>query len=135
MNKLYAPLFEFGDFYTDPFSNVLYEGGYTYLGLSFILIPLIIMAIFYYVWNPIFGRWYHWLLMIGLAFLLTLGAAYGIVSGELVEYYGDPDYSTVDYYTWNIIFLTAGYSILTAIIWSFIIRFRSSNNRTNPIAF
>jgi hypothetical protein len=135
MSDLFAPLFELGSLYTPPYSQVLFEGlGYTLLGLSFIFIPLFIMFLFYYAWNPVFGRWYHWLLMVGVASLLTGLVALGIIGEELAQFYGDPDYTEVEFYSTIISLLIGIYALVTATIWSFIIRFKSTNNNNNPIA-
>lgn len=135
MSEMFAPLFEFGDLYTAPYSQLLFSGvGYTLLGLSFILIPLVVMFLFYYAWNPVFGRWYHWLTMVAVAFLITLGTAYGVISAELVRFYGDTEFSDVESFTWIISFLTGGYAIVLAVFWSFVIRFKSTNNSNNPLA-
>lgn len=135
MSDLFAPLFELGSLYTPPYSQVLFDGlGYTLLGLSFILIPLFIMTLFYYAWNPVFGRWYHWLLMVGLASLVSGLVASGILGGELAQFYGNPDYTDAEFYTTIISLLIGIYALVMATLWSFIIRFKSSNNNNNPMA-
>ncbi len=43
---------------------------YTPIGLAMVLSSLLVVLIFYYAINrPSFNRWYHWLLMMGMAFL------------------------------------------------------------------
>lgn len=137
MSKFFAYIYEeLSGLYFDPYSNVLYDGnGYTTLGLSILISSFSIMFLFYYVWNPVLGRWYHWVLMIVLTFLINLGIGYGVVAQELVSYLDDPNYSDTENYLWMIASLTGLYASLCSVIWSFGIRFWSSNNKTNPIAF
>ncbi|WP_149277657.1 hypothetical protein [Pareuzebyella sediminis] len=38
------------------------EGGYLWFGLIFILIPLLLLILFYFLWKYPYGRFWHWLL-------------------------------------------------------------------------
>lgn len=63
--------------------NTLYGGGYTYLGITFLLIPLIFFFLFYFVWNNPYGGIWHWLVWLIITALVTFGLAW-ILSNELI---------------------------------------------------
>jgi len=43
------------------FDTLFDDYGYIMFGVSFILIPLILWFLFYYVWNYPYGKFWHWL--------------------------------------------------------------------------
>ncbi|MCF8396313.1 MAG: hypothetical protein K9H06_20655 [Melioribacteraceae bacterium] len=62
----------------------MYEnGGYNLLGLTFILIPLIMFAAFYFLWKYPYGKFWHWLLLLLIVFLVTGGISWGISNNEI----------------------------------------------------
>ncbi|MCF8299330.1 MAG: hypothetical protein K9J13_17405 [Saprospiraceae bacterium] len=88
MNDIFAIIYEtlFG-LYESQFSlifDTLYEnGGYNLLGLTFILIPLIMFAAFYFLWKYPYGKFWHWLLLLLIVFLVTGGISWGISNNEI----------------------------------------------------
>lgn len=133
MSEIFAPFFEWGPLFVDPYSEDLFSGtGYTYLGLIMLSSSLIVMLIFYYLWNPIFGRWYHWGLMLVASAILAFAVSYGILNEELIMYLNDPDYSDVEFFIFTISGITAFYTFSFSFLFSFIIRIGSSNNKANP---
>src|SRR5690554_589723 len=88
MNDIFAIIYEtlFG-LYESQFSlifDTLYEnGGYNLLGLTFILIPLIMFAAFYFLWKYPYGKFWHWLLWLIIVFLITGGISWGISNNEI----------------------------------------------------
>ncbi len=137
MNKLsqiFAPLYEFGDLYVSPYSNILYDGsGYFLLGLTFILSAIILLVLFYYGWDPVYGKWYQWFLTIIGSAILAFAIAYGITSEKLVDYLGNPDFEDSESFVIQTAALTSLYTFILAIILSFVIRIKSSHNKANPI--
>ena len=133
MSEIFAPFFEWGPLFVDPYSEDLFVGGgYTYLGLIMLSSSLIVMLIFYYLWNPIFGRWYHWGMMLLMSAIIAFAASYGVLNEELIRYLNDPDYSDVDFFIITISGMVAFYALVFSFILSFVIRIGSSNNKANP---
>lgn len=65
------------------FRTLYYDGGYIMFGLSFILIPLILWLLFYYVWPNPYGKFWHWLVWLIIIFLIVVGLTYGIANNEI----------------------------------------------------
>ncbi|MBN1968187.1 MAG: hypothetical protein JXL97_10060 [Bacteroidales bacterium] len=88
MNDLFATIYEalFG-LYDSQFSlifDTLYDyGGYNLLGLTFIAVPLIMFVCFYLLWKYPYGKLWHWLLWLLIAFLVTGGISWGISNNEI----------------------------------------------------
>lgn len=86
MNDLFATIYE-SYLYNSQFElifNTLYNsGGYTRLGLTFVLVPLILFAAFYFLWKYPYGKFWHWFLWLIIAFLLTGGISWGISYNEI----------------------------------------------------
>lgn len=133
MSEIFVFFFEPEFLFTEPYSSDLYNGsGYTLLGLTMLLTSVITMAVFYYLWNPIFGRWYHWMLTMIIAAAIAFGASYGILNEELVMYLDDPEYPDVEFFIFKLSAMTAFYTFIFSFIFSFVIRLGSSNNKANP---
>lgn len=88
MKDILAPIYEklFG-LYDQNFSLVfdhLYNnGGYLKFGFSFILIPLILLGVFYYVWKYPYGKILHWLLWLVVIIIIVFGMTYSIANTEI----------------------------------------------------
>lgn len=88
MNDLFATIYEalFG-LYDSQFSlifDTLYDyGGYNLLGITFILVPLLMFAAFYFLWKNPYGKFWHWFLWLIIAFLITGGISWGIFNNEI----------------------------------------------------
>lgn len=62
----------------------LYDfGGYVKMGIAFIFIPLILLSLFYFIWNYPYGKVWHWLVWIIIILLFTAGITFSIVNVEL----------------------------------------------------
>lgn len=59
------------------------DGGYIKLGITFLLVPLIMFAAFYYLWKYPYGKFWHWLLLLLIVFLITGGISWGISNNEI----------------------------------------------------
>ncbi|MFW5982973.1 MAG: hypothetical protein ACOCQ4_00615 [bacterium] len=84
------------DFFAMIYENIIYEpgfwqifqvlfddGGYIKLGLTFIFVPLVMFAAFYYLWDYPYGKFWHWLLWLLIVFLITGGISWGISNNEI----------------------------------------------------
>ncbi len=88
MKDIFATIYEtWFQLYEAKFSlifDTLYDyGGYIKLGLSFILIPLILWLLFYYVWKYPYGKFWHWLVWLALIILAVAGTSWGIANNEI----------------------------------------------------
>jgi hypothetical protein len=129
MNEIFAPLYELL-YYTSPFSDDLYqEQLYAPLGIIALLSALLIAVLFYYVINrPSFSRWYHWLIMLGICFGINYATGVSIPKSKLSPL--NPAYSS-EYWTFAI--FNSILAILLYIIFSFMIRWWSTNCKRTPI--
>lgn len=104
MKDIFATIYEtWFQLYDSQFSlifDTLYNaGGYIMFGLSFILIPLFLWLLFYYVWNYPYGKFWHWLVWLLITFLFVAGSTFGIANNEifvsdnqaLIDALADPD--------------------------------------------
>lgn len=135
MSEIIAPLYEFGSLYKDPYSTALFDGiGYTYLGIIMLATSIITMLAFYYVWNPTFGRWFHWIGMTGVAAIVAFAFSYGVLSEELVSYLDNSNHPDAEFFIAQTSLLTAVYTFILSVIVSFPLRVKSTNNKANPFA-
>jgi len=65
------------------FNTLFYDGGYIMFGLSFILIPLVLWLLFYYVWKYPYGKVWHWLVWLLITFVIVAGLTFGIANNEI----------------------------------------------------
>ena len=65
------------DFHSPVFQYFYDSGFYIRLGALFILIPLVLMAVFYFLWKYPYGKWWHWLIWFILSILVVLGLTFG----------------------------------------------------------
>ena len=134
MNSFFAMLYDWF-IYHDLFSIELFDlGSYFHLGLIILSVSVLIMAIFYYAWNPTYGRWYHWLLMIVVSALIAAGISYAYLTETLIAYTSNSQYPDTESFILNMALVTALYTFLCSAISSFIIRIGSSKNKANPFA-
>jgi hypothetical protein len=88
MNDIFAPIYEtlFGLY--DPkfdliFSTLYNGGGYIKIGLIFILIPLIMWALFYFAWRNPYGKYWYWLLWLLFSCIVVFGVTWGVANTEI----------------------------------------------------
>lgn len=88
MKEIFATIYEvwlglFNQDFDLIFSNLFDNGGYIKMGLSFVLVPLVCFLLFYYLWKYPYGKLWHWLLWLGIIFIIVFGVTYSIASGEI----------------------------------------------------
>ena len=71
------------DFQTPVFQYFFDSGFYVWLGVIFIFVPLILMAVFYYAWRYPYGRWWHWLIWYVCTILIVFGWTYGYANSYI----------------------------------------------------
>ena len=136
MKDLFASLYEY--FIYDPkfalIFRVLYDdGGYVYFGITFILIPLILWTLFYYLWKYPYGTFLHWLIWLLIIAFLVFGVTWWLADNtinfsnnqNLIEALSDPnsgyqkfaDTLPIKYALYN-----SAFSIFIGFIWSMTMR-------------
>lgn len=72
-----TPLYE-AFFYDSEFSNAMYDNHiYLFVSLITAATAWVVAAVFYYVVDSVsFSRWYHWLIMLGVAVVVAAGGGY-----------------------------------------------------------
>ena len=138
MNNFFATIYEtiFG-LYDSQFSRIfdtLYDnGGYNLLGITFIFIPLIMFAGFYFLWRYPYGKIWHWFLWLIIAFLITSSISWGISNNEiflsdnqaLIDALSDPETRYEEYantLTIKHAFFNGLLSIASGFIWSLLLK-------------
>ena len=82
MNDAFATIYEtwfqiWNIDYNLIFQTLFDDGGYNMFGLSFILIPLVLWILFYFVWKYPYGKFIHWLLWVLVTGLIVSGTTFG----------------------------------------------------------
>lgn len=88
MKDIFATIYETWFQLWDPhfkliFGTLFNDGGYIMFGLSFILIPLFLWLLFYYVWNYPYGKFWHWLVWLLITVLIVASSTFGIANNEI----------------------------------------------------
>ena len=129
MNKFFARLYEFF-YYSSPFSDdVFNENLYFGLSLFAIISSVAICFTFYYIINsPRFSKWYHWL--VHLAANSIINYLFSVIYLKKVFFVFGYDY-TSEYYLFGL--AQAGISFILFLIFTYCIRWWSTNCSTTPI--
>jgi hypothetical protein len=65
------------------FTTLFDYGGYVKLGLLFILVPLVLWLLFYYVWRYPYGQFWHWALWLVISAVIVFTCSYGLAHAEI----------------------------------------------------
>lgn len=124
-----SQIFEVG-FYDREFSNAMYnENLYFVVALVTAIVAWLFAALFYYVVNSVrFSRWYHWLITLGVASILSAIINFIYPNSIFSDMGYDFDsqmfsFSVIDFVMTALLFTIASFSI----------RWWSSNCRHTPI--
>ena len=121
--------------YFEGFSDDLYNQNlYLHLGLYMVLIPVSVLALYYYVVNSVrFNKWWHWLVLVIILALINFGLAYRTTFIELSYLYEQQNselpYSS-EFISFSLINLI--WTFIVAFVWSIIIKWGSKNCRRTP---
>ncbi len=135
MNSFFAMLYDWFE-YHDEFSIFLFDShnysGYTYLGAIIILSSLIFMSLFYYAWNPTYGRWYQWIFIVIISAIIAAVIGYSYLTNTLIQFVDNSAYPDTESFILNMSLITAFYAFIFSVLSSFIIRIGSTKNKANP---
>jgi hypothetical protein len=140
MKNILAPIVEGILGYNDNviFCNLLYgSSDYTFIFLAIVLIPLIVLSVFYKVIDPILPKRLQWFITVVVSMVLVTIASYLIImNGSMEICYADPASCTMGNEPIGENFITSFtmgiLSLIPAIGFSFILKYISTNNKTNP---
>lgn len=137
-----APLYEFffnWDTYQQLLNAVYDNLDYGKFGWLLIIIPILILTIFYKFWDPVSSSKLKWgLTILCISIISYIGASTILYNNpEIIQYLGNytgedgqPD---ADYFIVQMSMITFGYSLIIAFILSIVpFRLISTNNSKNP---
>jgi hypothetical protein len=134
MNDLFASWYELLTYFNS-FSDDMYnEKLYISIGLWMVLIPVVILALYYYALNSVkFNKWGYWLLLVVILCVVNFIIAYSISYNALDNLYVQQNnilpYSAefVGFSLINVL-----WTFVVSFVWSMIIKWRSKNCRRTP---
>ena len=141
MNNLLAPIYEmFFDWnaYQELLAAVYNNFDYGKIGLILLIVPPIVLIIFYRVWDPMRSQILKLVLSVVLILIISYSATSAILYSniDIVQYIGDfiggdgqPD---GHYFIFQMSIYTVLISLLPSGLFSFLFRFISINNSHNP---
>ena len=141
MKKFFSMIYETWFQFYDPqfeliFDTLFQEGGYVQMGMAFLLLPILLWVVFYYVWKSPYGKFFHWFLWL-LAVAVSVGGLCGVLfdnsiydSGnqELIDALADQESGYSDYafsLPLKYALANAGLSVVMSFIYSLILKQKS----------
>jgi hypothetical protein len=142
MNEIIVNLYEdyfHWNTYQGLLNMVFNNHDYGKIGWLILIIPIIILIIFYKFWDPVSSSKLKWgLTMLSISILSYISASTILYSNtEMIQYLGnytgESGQPNADYFITQMSGITAVYSIIIAFVLSIIpFRLISTNNRNNP---
>jgi hypothetical protein len=88
MGKFFGSIYDgifniYHESYHQIFQHLYDNGGYTRMGLTFLLIPLAGLIMFYFLWKYPYSKLWHWLIWTAVIVLIVLGVTNGIANAEI----------------------------------------------------
>jgi MFS superfamily sulfate permease-like transporter len=125
MNDFFEQIFyEHGFLNHNTYTRILYQDNnpfYTKFGLLMLIIPLAVMAIFYFINKYPFGKWWHWLITWIVAGTLVFFISKNMLNAELAVYVLDPDkYPEVSGFVMDLSLINLVYALVVGFAISFI---------------
>ena len=134
MNDLFANWYELLGYLDDFSNNMFSQKLYTAIGLCMVLIPVAVLAIYYYAVNSVkFSKWWHWLLLVIALCAINFGIAYSISFNELSFLYNQQNKLLpyrIEFVNFSLI--NAFWTLVVSFVWSMIIKWGSKNCRRTP---
>lgn len=123
MNDFFGQIFyEHNFLYHNVYSPELYGNNfYTKFGLLMVIIPLVVLAIFYFINKYPYCKWWHWLITLVVAGAIVAVISNNLLNEELAVYVLEPvKYTDVNGFINNLTFANLAYSLLVGFIISFV---------------
>jgi len=134
MNDFFASWYELLAYF-EGFSDDMYNQNlYITIGLCMVLIPVGVLAIYYYAVNSVrFAKKWHWLLLVVVLCAISFVIAYTTSYNEL-SYLYEQQNKELPYGTEFVSFSLVNvlWTFVVAFIWSMIIKWGSKNCRRTP---
>lgn len=139
INDLLAPMYEYFFNWNNYqiLLTCLYDNNdYRKFGWLLLIMPLLLLVLFYKVWEPLRRQRLMWLIIIIITAIIGYAATTGIIYNnecilnELAAYDGsqvDPEY-----FVFQISMITVLYSLIVSLIFTIIIKRFSTHNSHNP---
>ncbi len=135
MNDFFANWYEMLTTFTG-FSDDMYQNGlYIPIGFCMVLIPIVILTIYYIVVNSRqFNRWWHWLLLVLIICIINFGIAFGVSYNGIIDVYQgttETGYPLL-YDCVGFSFIDVLWTFVISFVWSLIIKWGSSQCKRTP---
>ena len=132
MNDTFANLYE-ALLRHPQFSTIVFDGqDYIWLGLFMLGIPLLLTLIFYKFWDPSPTKIYKWVIIVLLTIIVVFGISfYWLSTGSLEDSFINEEQGVLNF-SLTLSLDNAIYSLLIALIYSFLVKRFSINNTNNP---
>ena len=134
MNDFFANWYELLAYF-EGFSDDMYNQNlYIIIGLCMVLIPVAVLAIYYYAVNSVkFAKWWHWLLLIVILCAINFGIACNTSYNELLYLYEQQNKGLpygAEFVGFSLINVL--WTFIVSFVWSMIIKWGSQNCRRTP---
>jgi len=121
--------------YFEGFSDDMYNQSlYITIGLCMMLIPVVVLAIYYYAVNSVtFSKWWHWLLLVVILCAINFGIAYCASYNELSYLYEQQNKALpygIEFVSFSLVNVL--WTFVVSFVWSMIIKWGSKNCRRTP---
>ena len=139
VNDLLAPMYEYffnWDNYEILLTCLWDNNDYGKFGWLLLLVPLLLLVLFYKVWEPMRKQRLMWLITIIIISIVSYAATTGIlfnnecILDELAAYNGDQ--VNPEYFIFQISMITVFYSVIISFIYTLLIKRFSTHNSHNP---
>ena len=137
MNDLFAPFYEFWLNYEvyEVLYTCLYDNNdYGKFGWLLLMVPLLLLALFYRAWDPMRRQRLMWLITTIIISLIGYMATTGIVFNNvcILDELNGLDAKLAETFIVQISLISALYFLLVSLIYTFIVKRFSINNSHNP---
>ena len=137
MNDLFAPLYEpwFNwDVYQVLLTCLYDNNDYGKFGWLLLIVPLLLLALFYKVWDPMRRQRLMWLITTIIISLIGYMTTTGIVFNNvcILDELNGLDSKLAETFIFQISLISALYFLLASLIYTFIVKRFSTNNSHNP---
>ena len=137
MNNLFAPFYEWWfdwDEYQVLLTCLFNNNDYGKFGWLLLIVPLLLLALFYRAWDPMRRQRLMWLITTIIISLIGYMATTGIVFNNvcILDELNGIDSKLAETFIVQISLISALYFLLVSLIYTFIVKRFSINNSHNP---